>query len=100
MYSTRPTHQLTPYIPGHLAVVSAINTEGEGDPFYETVGLVTLEDIIEEIIQSEIIDETDVIIDNKSKKKRKRERYRRDADFSMFLADKVAGRNINSEKFS
>ena len=45
----------------HMAVVQTINDKGPGDPFYETVGLVTLEDIIEEIIQSEIIDETDTV---------------------------------------
>jgi len=44
-----------------MAVVQTINDKGPGDPFYETVGLVTLEDIIEEIIQSEIIDETDTV---------------------------------------
>merc|ERR1719319_1217225 len=69
---------------GHLAVVQEVNDDSEGDPFYETVGLVTLEDIIEEIIQQEIIDETDVVIDNKTKKKRKRERYKKDAEVKMF----------------
>ena len=45
---------------GHLAVVMDVNNEDETrDPFYEVKGLVTLEDIIEEILQAEIVDETD-----------------------------------------
>ncbi|KAI4794297.1 hypothetical protein KUCAC02_032152 [Chaenocephalus aceratus] len=40
----------------HLAIVQRVNNEGEGDPFYEVLGIVTLEDVIEEIIKSEILD--------------------------------------------
>uniref|UniRef100_G1QL46 Metal transporter n=1 Tax=Nomascus leucogenys TaxID=61853 RepID=G1QL46_NOMLE len=43
----------------HLAIVQKVNNEGEGDPFYEVLGLVTLEDVIEEIIRSEILDESE-----------------------------------------
>ncbi|XP_069363760.1 unextended protein-like isoform X2 [Maniola hyperantus] len=57
---------------GHMAFVHRINNEGEGDPFYETIGLVTLEDVIEEMIQAEIVDETDVFTDNRSKRRRNR----------------------------
>ena len=38
---------------GHLAVVVQANNSGPGDPFYETVGIVTLEDVIEELLQVE-----------------------------------------------
>ncbi|XP_038599282.1 metal transporter CNNM1 [Tachyglossus aculeatus] len=46
----------------HLAIVQRVNNDGEGDPFYEVMGIVTLEDIIEEIIKSEILDETGLYI--------------------------------------
>uniref|UniRef100_UPI000B4C7BD0 metal transporter CNNM4-like n=1 Tax=Lonchura striata TaxID=40157 RepID=UPI000B4C7BD0 len=66
----------------HLAIVQKVNNEGEGDPFYEVLGLVTLEDVIEEIIKSEILDESDTYIDNRSRKKVCNQKNRR--DFSAF----------------
>ncbi|KAG8440942.1 hypothetical protein GDO86_006615 [Hymenochirus boettgeri] len=53
----------------HMAIVQKVNNEGEGDPFYEVMGLVTLEDVIEEIIKSEILDESE---DYRQKVKKKR----------------------------
>ncbi|XP_029460167.1 metal transporter CNNM3 isoform X2 [Rhinatrema bivittatum] len=53
----------------HMAIVQKVNNEGEGDPFYEVLGLVTLEDVIEEIIKSEILDESDGYKDNKARRK-------------------------------
>ena len=69
---------------GHMAFVQDVNTSGEGDPFYETIGLVTLEDIIEEIIQQEIVDETDVVTDNRTKKKRRRENFKSGTEGTTF----------------
>ena len=69
---------------GHMAFVQIENTGGPGDPFYETIGLVTLEDIIEEIIQQEIVDETDAITDNRTKKKRRRENFKSGSEGTNF----------------
>ncbi|XP_061148618.1 metal transporter CNNM3 isoform X3 [Syngnathus typhle] len=52
----------------HMAIVQKVNNEGEGDPFYEVLGLITLEDVIEEIIKSEILDESDGYLDRKVKR--------------------------------
>uniref|UniRef100_UPI001A988831 LOW QUALITY PROTEIN: metal transporter CNNM3-like n=1 Tax=Gasterosteus aculeatus aculeatus TaxID=481459 RepID=UPI001A988831 len=52
----------------HMAIVQKVNNEGEGDPFYEVLGLVTLEDVIEEIIKSEILDESDGYLERKVKR--------------------------------
>ncbi|KAM6986434.1 metal transporter CNNM4-like isoform 2-T2 [Aplochiton taeniatus] len=66
----------------HLAIVQKVNSEGEGDPFYEVLGLVTLEDVIEEIIKSEILDESDLYTDNSNRKKVDPNKNKR--DFSAF----------------
>ncbi|XP_067295546.1 metal transporter CNNM4 isoform X2 [Pseudorasbora parva] len=66
----------------HLAIVQKVNNEGEGDPFYEVLGLVTLEDVIEEIIKSEILDESDLYTDNRNRKKVAHNKNKR--DFSAF----------------
>ncbi|XP_062832443.1 metal transporter CNNM1 isoform X2 [Anolis carolinensis] len=68
----------------HLAIVQRVNDEGEGDPFYEVMGIVTLEDVIEEIIKSEILDETDLYTDNQKKERAHHHRGRKPHDFSIF----------------
>nr|CEL65307.1 TPA: Metal transporter CNNM2, related [Neospora caninum Liverpool] len=41
----------------HLAVVRRVSDDGDGDPFYIHAGIITLEDVMEEILQDEINDE-------------------------------------------
>jgi len=68
---------------GHLAIV-------KGNMENCAIGLVTLEDIIEEIIQAEIIDETDIVLDNKSKTKRgKKGRFLKEKEFRLFMGTTV-----------
>ncbi|UJR23804.1 hypothetical protein I4U23_026780 [Adineta vaga] len=51
----------------HLGVVVEYDNTSEKDPRAKAIGIITLEDIIEEMIQEEIVDETDVFTDNRRK---------------------------------
>ncbi|XP_018617908.1 metal transporter CNNM4-like isoform X1 [Scleropages formosus] len=79
----------------HLAIVQKVNNEGEGDPFYEVLGLVTLEDVIEEIIKSEILDESDLYTDNRNRKKVAPNKNKR--DFSAFKQESESKVKISSQ---
>uniref|UniRef100_A0A671K419 Metal transporter n=1 Tax=Sinocyclocheilus anshuiensis TaxID=1608454 RepID=A0A671K419_9TELE len=79
----------------HLAIVQKVNNEGEGDPFYEVLGLVTLEDVIEEIIKSEILDESDLYTDNRNRKQVDPDKNKR--DFSAFKHERESKVKISPQ---
>ncbi|VDK47813.1 unnamed protein product [Anisakis simplex] len=78
----------------HLAMVRQLAPDSGGDPLYELVGIVTLEDIVEEILQAEIVDEFDVITDNVNRIKRINYQNR---DLSKFFEKETAETQISMQ---
>lgn len=74
----------------HMAVVRQIFDDGETDKYYEACGVVTLEDVIEEVLQTEINDETDTLSDNR------RKRRRTDAQVSNLMIEELISRTESS----
>ncbi|XP_063715044.1 metal transporter CNNM4-like isoform X2 [Symsagittifera roscoffensis] len=66
----------------HMAIVQKPVSVAGMDPYYEITGVVTLEDVFEEMIGSEIIDETDKFVDNTGRHRANRHRK---MDFKVFI---------------
>jgi len=80
----------------HMAIVQQVNNEGPGDPFYEVIGIITLEDVIEEIIKAEIVDETDQYTDNRSNT-RNDMRHALPQDLTLFNSHNDSVRSITPQ---
>lgn len=75
-------HHFKTGIKGHMAFVTKVESgktfDDEDRVGGKIIGLLTMEDILEEIIQEEIVDETDLYVSNRSTRKRRQRRLLKD----------------------
>ncbi|XP_065195692.1 metal transporter CNNM2-like [Sycon ciliatum] len=77
----------------HMALVQDPCNNSERDPYDVTVGIVTLQDIIEEIIKTEFPVETAVVSDNSPKEPGQR-KPRENADVKLLEVEKSASFSV------
>eukprot|EP00173_Palmaria_palmata_P004403 Plantae.Rhodophyta-Palmaria_palmata.ctg5911.p1 GENE.Plantae.Rhodophyta-Palmaria_palmata.ctg5911~~Plantae.Rhodophyta-Palmaria_palmata.ctg5911.p1 ORF type:complete len:481 (-),score=110.70 Plantae.Rhodophyta-Palmaria_palmata.ctg5911:206-1618(-) len=101
VYATTPLDEMLNIFKrggGHLALVQHVSEKGTPEQSHETLGVCTLEDLIEELIGEDIVDETDVYADNVNRRRVRRMRLVDPEILKMFDHNKSEMRLSDKER--